>query len=39
MRIASRSVPNFASLKQDIIDVYSILNDLDFGGIISEEDY
>ena len=39
MRIAGGAIPDFSGLKQDLIDITSILGKLDFGSTISEEDY
>ena len=39
MRTANLSMPDFSKLKEDLNEVYAILNDLDFGDAISEEDY
>ena len=39
MRLANGAMPDFSQLKQDLNDVCSILDKLDFGSVISEEDY
>ena len=39
MRIAGAAIPDFSGLKQDLIDITSILGKLEFGSIISDEDY
>ena len=39
MRIAAGATPDFSTLKTDLNEISSILNDLDFGSIIKEEDY
>lgn len=39
MRTANGAVPDFTKLKSTLIEVSSILQDLDFGSIISDEDY
>lgn len=39
MRIASGATPDFSTLKADLNKVSAILNNLDFGKIIKEEDY
>lgn len=39
MRIASGATPDFSTLKADLNEISAILNDLDFGKIIKEEDY
>lgn len=39
MRLATGAVPDFSRLKEDLNAVSGILNDLDFGSTISEEDY
>ena len=39
MRIAGGAIPDFSGLKQDLIDITSILGKLDFGGTISDADY
>ena len=39
MRLATGAVPDFSKLKDDLNAVSGILNDLDFGSTISEEDY
>ena len=39
MRIANGAIPNFSDLKNDLIAITQILQDLEFGESISEEDY
>ena len=39
MRIAGGAIPDFSGLKQDLIDITSILGKLDFGSTISDADY
>ena len=39
MRIAAGATPDFSQLKDTLISITSILQDLDFGSVISEEDY
>ena len=39
MRIAYLATPDFSTLKQQLQSISGILNDLDFGSIISDEDY
>ena len=39
MRIASGAIPDFSKLKDTLTEISSILKDLDFGSIISDEDY
>ena len=39
MRTATGAVPDFSSLKENLNAVSKILNNLDFGSVISEEDY
>ena len=39
MRIASGATPDFSTLKADLNEVSAILNNLDFGKVIKEEDY
>lgn len=39
MRIANRATPDFSRLKDTLIEISGILNDLDFGNIIDDEDY
>jgi hypothetical protein len=39
MRIAGGAVPDFSGLKQDLIDITSILGKLEFGSTISDADY
>lgn len=39
MRIASGATPDFSKLKADLNEVSAILNNLDFGKVIKEEDY
>lgn len=39
MRVANNSVPDFTQLQENLQNVTSILNDLDFGDVISDEDY
>lgn len=39
MRDANGAIPDFSKLKQTLIDISSILKDLEFGNIISDEDY
>jgi hypothetical protein len=39
MRTANGAVPDFTKLKSTLIEVAGILQDLDFGSIISNEDY
>ena len=39
MRIANGAIPDFSTIKQTLVDVSGILNKLDFGSIISDEDY
>ena len=39
MRIANGAVPDFSTIKETLTEVSGILNDLDFGSIIDEEDY
>lgn len=39
MRDANGAVPDFTSLKQTLIDISSILGNLEFGDTISDEDY
>ena len=39
MRIASGATPDFSTLKTDLNEVSAILNNLDFGKVIKEEDY
>ena len=39
MRIASGATPDFSTLKADLNEVSAILNNLDFGKAIKEEDY
>lgn len=39
MRIAAGATPDYSKLKTDLAGVASIIKDLDFGSIISDEDY
>jgi hypothetical protein len=39
MRIAAGATPDYSRLKADLNEISNILNDLDFGDIISDEDY
>ena len=39
MRIAARAVPDFSKLKSDLNNITKIINDLDFGKAIKDEDY
>ena len=39
MRIANGATPDFSGLKDTLIEISGILNDLDFGDIIDDEDY
>jgi len=39
MRIATSARPNFEKLKETLQNISGILKDLNFGDIISEEDY
>lgn len=39
MRIAARAVPDFSSLKSDLNSISKIINDLEFGDAIDEDDY
>ena len=39
MRIAAGATPDYSKLKSDLAGVASIIKDLDFGSIISDEDY
>ena len=39
MRIANGAIPDFSTIKETLTEVSGILNDLDFGSIIDEEDY
>ena len=39
MRIAAGATPDFSKLKDTLTSITSILQDLDFGSVISEEDY
>ena len=39
MRIANLAQPDFSKIKNDLNDICGILDKLDFGSVISEEDY
>ena len=39
MRLATGAVPDFSRLKEDLNTISGILNDLEFGDVVSEEDY
>lgn len=39
MRTAAGAQPDFTTIKQDLIDISTILNSLDFGKVIKDEDY
>jgi hypothetical protein len=39
MRIATGATPDFSRLKTDLNEITGILQDLDFGDTISDEDY
>lgn len=39
MRIASGAVPDYSKLKIDLTEISAIIQDMDFGDIIDEEDY
>ena len=39
MRIAAGATPDFSQLRDTLISITAILQDLDFGSVISEEDY
>ena len=39
MRIANGATPDFSRLKDTLIEISGILNDLEFGDIIDDEDY
>jgi hypothetical protein len=39
MRIANGAMPDFSKMKSDLQEISAILNNLDFGSVISEEDY
>ena len=39
MRIANGATPDFSELKDTLIEISGILNDLEFGDIIDDEDY
>lgn len=39
MRIANGATPDFSGLKDTLIEISGILNDLEFGDIIDDEDY
>ena len=39
MRIANGAIPDFSTIKETLTEISGILNDLDFGSIIDEEDY
>jgi hypothetical protein len=39
MRIAAGATPDFSRLKSDLNEITGILQDLDFGDTISDEDY
>ena len=39
MRLANGAVPDFSKLKTDLQDISKILNNLDFGSVVSDEDY
>jgi hypothetical protein len=39
MRTATGAIPDYSKLKTDLNEISAILQDLDFGSIIDEEDY
>ena len=39
MRLATGAIPDFSRLKEDLNTISGILNDLEFGDVVSEEDY
>ena len=39
MRMANGAVPDFSKLKSDLQSISGILNKLDFGSVVSDEDY
>jgi hypothetical protein len=39
MRIAAGAIPDFSKLKDTLTSITEILQDLDFGSVISDEDY
>ena len=39
MRLATGAIPDFSRLKEDLNTISGILSDLEFGDVVSEEDY
>jgi hypothetical protein len=39
MRTATGAVPDFSKMQKELNSIASIVQDLDFGSMISEEDY
>ena len=39
MRLATGAIPDFSRLKEDLNTISGILSDLEFGAVVSEEDY